>query len=332
MYLSLWNNFTLNFKYAWKPQLIHFLSVAVLSGLFALYVPHQISGVTKFVRSNMVPNRYELSIPYSEINRPQLIQKKSLVIDLYLLYKNLEKNEVIYLLDKTECKKEKLEKRLSNYLMMFAQDDRKILTVRLFVDENIPMHFVCELRETLFMAGIYKLYYVVRTTENYCDEPALGSYGIMRRNGPPIDLDSETDKYRTRVNVPLPPPMIGNYFNKLDQDDLLLIIHVAAEDRFEINSKPGTFDQLIDHLKKYWKDGLQIMLVTDGNLKYGDYIKVSSLLQNFTLAQRNTYSMKHYNKKFFELYDRDQYQNVQKAVPFYSDYSIEEFEILKGME
>jgi hypothetical protein len=102
--------------------------------------------------------------------------------------------------------------------------------------------------------------------------------------------------------------------------------------KFYLNSEPGNLDQIESVLEEKWKPGFRIILRSEDNAKYKDYIQVLTHLDNFIFMKRNQFSHRYYGMDYQGIYDRSQIKKVRKDVPYYRVFDPGEMKIILGKE
>jgi biopolymer transport protein ExbD len=333
LYLSIWTGILRKYKSMWKFLGQHFIFTIMLAAILALYVPQSVNSVTNLVRSNQIVNKYSFDPPCSNIHYPNRIEKLSLAMDIHVVRsKDSTCTAIKYLINKTEYSKDQFKKKIKAWRSWHEKLDRFRITARLFVDQNIPMSEVIDVRNILIDEFIYRIFYAIKTTPNNCNQPSIGTFGILRKHPPSILtlFDSKNSDHKFK-SPPLPPI----YFKDLQivlKNDTIYNLWITAEGKFMFGSENGLLDEMPEALEKNWRPGFRINLMYEIDVSYENYIRVHSYLSNFILEKRNLHAMKYFGKNYYELYTGEEYRKVHRLIPNYSEFSSEEIEFWKSMD
>ena len=331
LYVSLWTGFIRSFKSAWKPQLIHLFVTILFSGLLAFYVPAKIRSINEAKRDRLITNRFTMDIPNAVVYDSDHLEKISLVFDVFVVRPRGSDNEkTIFLIDNIEYPENELEQKFQLELDAHDYSERRFIVARLFVDSEITMETIHNLKSKLKDVGIYQAYFVMKKTKDYCNQPGIGEYGIGIKLFPKIKGPGD-NLVKSGYDRPKPLPLKSDFykfFKSKVENDSLLIINMNSDRKFSLNSGPGNLDQLESALEEKWKPGFRIILGSEDDVKYKDYIRALAQMDNFVFAKRNQFSQKSFNTDYRDIYDRSKIKKVRKNVPYFFVFDPGEMKII----
>jgi biopolymer transport protein ExbD len=275
-------------------------------------------------------SKTSLTLPDSKSCQPILGNDKRLDFNIYINDKNFNSQEII-IEDKTVSVSE-IESHFKAHIESNNIDLHKKFNAILYIDKNLPMSFINEIKLKLILLGFDIFTYI--TNDNpvkgfslktpYLIPEIYGNpnlrkqhiYETIRENSKPVTLPPSAPS-----NAPAPPRKPENIIIKESlfkkekiENENIQIVKFNKENKIVFNDR--IIQDLETELLKAIENGnFYFILYSNENIKYQDYITVLSLIRSCIFNVRDNRSKETFNKKFDELTKHNQ-KSIMKEVPY----------------
>lgn len=284
-----------------KIMFLNFGIFMVLSFALAQLNPISIESLNKYVLSRSIYHNYNLELPSSDIAKR--LENKSLVFKLYICTtKNESKPKPVIIAEGEVIQLEEIETQIRKWRNWLYEFEHYRITIQLFIDSNIPMGFVYEVRKELSKSVALKIAYTVMPHNPEYDRRFYSGNSIITKIPPYYDdyqiikWDSEKiDNTPNLIKVQLPEKGDSVLYNNI----------LVGYDKLSTLLR----QEIYSNAKKY-----VILLMIDDGSDYNAYISAISSMRIAVNELRQLYSTIHFGQNYDDL-DYDKRKEIQLRFP-----------------
>jgi biopolymer transport protein ExbD len=247
------------------------------------------------MQSNLL-YQYEVFLPI--IEHSQYLEKKSRLIEFtigYPMAKVTTTPTIIY--DNTVIELEDIPQKIVDYSSY--QDEREVpfLTVKLMVDQRIPMEYINSIKHQIKRAASYKIAFATRLEHLPFENKLLpitytGIYQYLK-------INDSIDFIEPLGPQPPPPPFEADFTCFSNQN----YVHLSKNGIVTLNKKSVTAanltEILIDRLRE--DQDYFIEYTYDTDLSLGQYLEIYYAIKESVYSLRDEMSMSKYAKPYEDL-------------------------------
>lgn len=303
LYLQVWNTFRITFKKESKKWfLISLLVVSGLSFTFSQinFIDHKALN-DKFLSKNIFA-KYNLELPTSDYYRYGT-ERFSLIEKLFvvLIGENDKNSEPQIIYENQKIAINEIDSIVKFWRLIRSPAEADLIDVRLYIDKDVPMYFVNNLKEELSKNNSRRVSFVVY----------------------PADLKIEK-LYEYYYSVPfiLPPHgedrrVIAKSFIETTNIDNIINLDIRNTGEFSLNGLVITENDLAKHIEEILRAEMKSMFLFSysGSVSYSNFIFALSHIRRISYEIRNELALKEHGITFDELRLSEEYDGFVNKYP-----------------